>query len=72
VPKGHPIRRDVVCLKHSVVFVTFKGGGGESRGCPVCVGLIRAKVQKEMARRDRWRCGPARKIQDHQHPQAAE
>jgi len=50
----------IMCYRHRTMFVGFDGwrqprmckGGGNvpgSRGCPVCVGLIRAEVQRDIA-----------------------
>jgi hypothetical protein len=45
---------DLVCAAHNVQFVKYKSmmkhQWGISHGCPVCVGLIRAKVQLELHR----------------------
>mgnify|MGYP001613073563 CR=1 FL=1 len=51
---------ELVCLSHNVRFVRFDCGYRvgpkglryklDSHGCPVCVGLIRAKVQMEISR----------------------
>ncbi len=51
---------ELICLSHNVKFVEFDCGyrvGAKglryklnSYGCPVCVGLIRAKVQMEISR----------------------
>lgn len=45
--------RKLICASHAVYFVRYMncertGHFTYSHGCPVCVGLIRAKVQKEM------------------------
>ena len=40
----------LVCSRHRVGFIKFTGPTSHSFGCPVCVGLIRAKVQMEIGR----------------------
>ena len=48
---------DLICASHNVRFVRYECRWATavlySHGCPVCVGLIRAKVQKELGRRRR-------------------
>lgn len=45
----------IMCYRHRVMFVQWKAPRATedayrhaSRGCPVCVGLIRAEVQRDM------------------------
>lgn len=46
----------LVCAAHCVAFVRFVGiASNFSHGCPVCVGMIRAKVQFEIARNKHWK-----------------
>lgn len=51
--KGYDPTR-LVCASHRVFFVEYRCDFGNasiySHGCPVCVGLIRGKVQFEFAR----------------------
>lgn len=45
------LRAPVICAKHSVAFVRFMGMQSDvTHGCPVCVGLARAKVRMERSR----------------------
>lgn len=38
-----------ICPKHNLAFVRFGSLWGDSHGCPECVALIRADVQKARA-----------------------
>lgn len=61
--------KEIVCRSHCVHFVRFEARWADavilSHGCPVCVGLIRAKVKFEMLR------GPTRNLRSAQRVQRA-
>jgi hypothetical protein len=59
----------IMCYRHRVMFVEFTANRDcrhvpmTSRGCPVCVGLIRAEVQRDMkaAAKGYYRAGRRRR-----------
>lgn len=68
---------DLICSIHNVKFVNWtyiypqkKFTKCHSHGCPVCVGLIRAKVRMEINRNSAWNKNGRRYLKNPRRPNA--